>query len=330
MTVKWIAPATEGAMMRITNCNFILILFVLELCAAPNSMCAATVTDRTAEAPRPPRTTALAASNYAHAEWLVDAIWLQAHLNDPNVKVIALMGSSEFKSGHIPGAAQIDWPALGLADTSASSITRWQADIEQKLSRLGISQSDTVVIYDDGTLYAARLWWILDRLGHRDKRILNGGLVAWMNARGKIEKGTFTNHRHTQAYKSSPSADALATLDDVKSVLEDPNVVLIDARTPAEYAKGHIPGAINIPFIDNAVATKPRVWKSGLDLRAMYEGAGVTPDKTIIPYCSTGVRSAATYFTLTLLGYPRVSLYTGSFDEWSRHPELPTSIGEKP
>jgi thiosulfate/3-mercaptopyruvate sulfurtransferase len=62
----------------------------------------------------------------------------------------------------------------------------------------------------------------------------------------------------------------------------------------------------------------------------MYEAAGVTPDKTVIPYCSTGVRSAATYFTLTLLGYPRVALYTGSWDEWSRHPELRISIGQKP
>src|SRR6185437_3428052 len=94
-----------------------------------------------------------------------------------------------FRSGHIPGAAQIDWTDLGLADTTDPSITHWQADIEQKLSRLGISRSDTVLIYDDGTLYAPRLWWILDQLGHRDKRILNGGLIEWTNAGGKIEKG---------------------------------------------------------------------------------------------------------------------------------------------
>jgi thiosulfate/3-mercaptopyruvate sulfurtransferase len=317
-------------MTRITAWNFILVLFVLGLCAAPTSMSAATITHQTAEASRPARAVALTESDYAHAGWLADTTWLKTHLNDSDVKVIALTGSSEFKSGHIPGAAQIDWTDLGLADTSDPSITHWQADIEQKLARLGISRSDTVLIYDDGTLYAPRLWWILDQLGHRDKRILNGGLIAWTNAGGKIEKGAFTNHRHTKTYTGSSNAAALATLNEVKAALDDPNVVLVDARTPAEYAKGHIPGAINIPFIDNAVATRPKVWKSGHELRAMYEAAGVTPDKTVIPYCSTGVRSAATYFTLTLLGYPHVSLYTGSWDEWSKYPELRTSIGQKP
>jgi thiosulfate/3-mercaptopyruvate sulfurtransferase len=305
----------------------LLVLFVLGLCAAPTAMSAATGIHQTGEASRPVRSVTLAESGF---NGLVDASWLQAHLNDSNVKVIALTGSSEFKSGHIPGAAQIDWTDLGLADTSDASITHWQADIEQKLSRLGIARSDTVLIYDDGTLYAPRLWWILDQLGHRDKRILNGGLEAWTNAGGNIEKGPSTVRPATKSYRGTPNVTALATLDEVKAALGDPYVVLVDARTPAEYVKGHIPGAINIPFIDNAVTTRPKVWKSRQDLRVMYEAAGITPDKTVIPYCSTGVRSAATYFTLTLLGYPHVSLYTGSWDEWSKHPELRTSIGQKP
>jgi thiosulfate/3-mercaptopyruvate sulfurtransferase len=309
--------------------GLILGLFVLGLCAAPTSTSAAIATHQTAEASRAARTVTLTESR-SRAGWLVRASWLKTHLNDSKVKVIALTSSSEFKGGHIPGAAQIDWTDLGLADTSDPSITRWQADIEQKLARLGISRSDTVLVYDDGTLYAPRLWWILDELGHQDKRILDGGLIAWTNAGGKIEKGASTVHPATRSYKGTPNATALATLDEVKATLDDPNVVLVDARTPAEYVQGHIPGAINIPFLDNAVATTPKVWKSREDLRAMYEAAGITPDKTVIPYCSTGVRSAATYFTLRLLGYPHVSLYTGSFDEWSKHPELRTSIGQKP
>lgn len=308
---------------------FVLGLFVFGLWVVPASTSVAAVTHQTAGAPQPARAVALTASGYAHAGWLVDANWLKTHLNDSDVKVIALTGSSEFRSGHIPGAAQIDWTDLGLADTSDPSITRWQVDIEQKLARLGVSRSDKVLIYDDGTLYAPRLWWILDQLGHQDKRILNGGLIAWTKAGGRIEKGASTARPATQPYKGTSNATALATLDEVKAVLDDPNVVLVDARTAAEYVQGHIPGAINIPFIDNA-ATVPKVWKSPEALRAMYEAAGVTPDKSVIAYCSTGVRSAATYFTLTLLGYPHVSLYTGSWDEWSKHPELRTSVGKKP
>jgi thiosulfate/3-mercaptopyruvate sulfurtransferase len=107
-------------------------------------------------------------------------------------------------------------------------------------------------------------------------------------------------------------------------------VVLVDARTAEAFADGHIPGAIDIEFTRNAQPDPPKVWKSASELRAMYEDAGVTPDKTVIPYCTTGVRSAATYFTLRLLGYENVRLFTGSFKEWSSHPELPVTTGDRP
>ena len=96
-------------MTSITDRHFILISFLLGLLAAPASMFAATVTKQTAEAARPARAATPTESGYARADWLADATWLQAHLNDSNVKVIALTENSEFKRGHIPGAAQINW-----------------------------------------------------------------------------------------------------------------------------------------------------------------------------------------------------------------------------
>ncbi len=116
----------------------------------------------------------------------------------------------------------------------------------------------------------------------------------------------------------------------MKAALNDPNVVLIDARSPAEYAAGHIPGAINVEFTQNAEPGQPRYWKSARELRAMYAALGATPDKRIIPYCTTGVRSAATYFTLRLIGYEDVTLFTGSWKEWSSHPDLPVRTGNAP
>ncbi|MGI8476205.1 MAG: sulfurtransferase [Thermomicrobiales bacterium] len=109
-----------------------------------------------------------------------------------------------------------------------------------------------------------------------------------------------------------------------------PDVKVI-ALTPArDFAAGHIPGATNVQFTENAAATDPKRWKSAGELRAMYADLGVTPERLVIPYCSTGVRSAATYFTLRLIGYEDVSLFTGSWKEWSRHPELPVTTGERP
>jgi thiosulfate/3-mercaptopyruvate sulfurtransferase len=264
-----------------------------------------------------------------HPEWLIDGDRLQVKLAaDAAVKVVALTPSEEFAAGHIPGAAQIDWPDLEIVETSDQQVASWRTEVEAKLTTLGISPSDTVVIYDAGSLYAARLWWILDQLGHADKMILNGGLNAWTSAGGPLETGPSTVRAATVPYVGTPYDSAIATLDEAKRAIDDPSTILIDARTTDEYVAGHIPGAINVEFTRNA--DRLGVWKTPQDLLAMYDAVGATPDKTVIPYCSTGVRSAVTYFTLRMLGYEHVMLFTGSFQEWSSHPDLPVTIGDQP
>ncbi|MGH2534613.1 MAG: sulfurtransferase [Thermomicrobiales bacterium] len=267
---------------------------------------------------------------YARPEWLAEPDWLMEHLGDANVTVIALTPPSNFGSGHIPGAVQIDWQDLEIVDTSDPAIEAWQGEVEAILTNLGVERSDTVVIYDGGTLFAPRLWWVLHQLGHEDKRVLNGGLDAWKAAGGEVEEGEVAVEPAADPYRGTPDDAALATLDEVQASLDDPNVVLVDARTIEEYVDGHIPGALSIPFTDNAVADDPKVWKSAEELRAMYDAVGVTADKLVIPYCTTGVRSATTYFTLGLIGYDNIALYTGSWEEWSSHPELPTAQGRRP
>lgn len=265
---------------------------------------------------------------YAHPEWLVSGDQLRAMLAaDSNVRVIALTDAESFAAGHIPGAAQVDWPALEIVETGDQQVTTWQSEIEATLTSLGITPESDVVIYDGGTVYAARLWWILDQLGHDTKRMLNGGLEAWTAAGGDLETGNPTVAAAPAAYEGTANEDAFATIAEVQRATDDANTVLIDARRLDEYQAGHIPGAINIPFTANASADGPKTWLSSTELRTLYESAGVTPDRRIIPYCTTGVRSAATYFTLRLLGYENVSLFTGSFKEWSSDPDRPIETG---
>src|SRR5262245_29635511 len=162
------------------------------------------------------------ANDYAHPELLVDASWLKAHLADPKVRVVALMPADVFEKAHIPGAAQIDWPDLNVTDTSDPSIAHWQGEIEQKLTALGITPDDTVVIYDDGTLYAARLWWVLNQIGHKDAHIFNGGLGAWTTAGGTTESGPSTVAPADDPYKGVPIPDLISTIDEVEAELDDP------------------------------------------------------------------------------------------------------------
>jgi thiosulfate/3-mercaptopyruvate sulfurtransferase len=271
------------------------------------------------------------AATYAHPEWLVDGAWLQAHIGaSSGVRVIALTPAEDFAKGHIPGAAQVDWPELSIVETSDQSVATWRAAVEERLTALGVTRDETVVIYDGGTLYAPRLWWILDQLGHEDKRILNGGLQAWTDAGGALESGPSTVQPAATPYVGVPNEDAIETIAEVQTAVGDPNTVLVDARSASEYEAGHIPGAVNIEFTENAVGGGSTEWKSAADLLAMYEAVGATPDKTVIAYCSTGVRSAAVYFTLRLLGYEHVMLFTGSFKEWSAIPGLPITTGDHP
>lgn len=258
---------------------------------------------------------------YARGDILIDAQSLKQGIAD-GVRVVALTPRSEYDKGHIEGAVQIDWPDLELSDTSSdASVQQWRDAVQRKLGALGLSAADRIVIYDEDSLFASRLWWVLDYFGHKDVRVLNGGLPAWMQVSGGAATGSTNPAPAT--YTGTPNPAVLAQLGAVQAAVGDSQVVLLDVRSPDEYRAGHIPGAVNVPYLQNAVESTPKFWKSQADLQRIYTAAGVVPEKKIIPYCSTGVRSAVTFLTLTLIGYPDVALFSGSWAEWSAHPDLP-------
>lgn len=265
-------------------------------------------------------------TGYAHPDWLVDPAWLDQHLHDANLALIALTPADEFAKGHIDGAVQVDWPDLAL-DTSAQ-IDSWRVKMETLLTNLGVERGDTVVVYDGGTLFAARLWWVLFQFGHADIRILNGGLPAWTAAGLPLAEGDSNPTPAPTPYKGVPNDDAIATVDEVVAALDDPNTVLVDARAQSEYDKGHIPGAVLFPYPGVASADAPHIWKSAAELRQEFTALGITPDKQVIPYCSTGVRSAVLAFTFLLLGYDQTSLFSTSYAEWTADPSRPVEKGD--
>jgi thiosulfate/3-mercaptopyruvate sulfurtransferase len=271
---------------------------------------------------------ALSTAKFAQPEWLVNTEWLDNNLDDPSLTIVALVPADTFAEAHIPGAVQIDWPELKIVETGDQSIASWREEVEGILTDLGVERSDTVVVYDNGSFYAARLWWILHQLGHADVRILDGGIGAWTDTGFTTDSGVSAPASAPEPYQSEPNEEAVAQIDEVIAALDRDDVVLIDARAPNEYQEGHIPGAVNIPFTDNAQAEGTRYWKSSSELLSMYAEAGVTPDDIVIPYCTTGVRSAATYFTLKLLGFENVSLFTGSYVEWTSDADRPVATPE--
>jgi thiosulfate/3-mercaptopyruvate sulfurtransferase len=187
-----------------------------------------------------------------------------------------------------------------------------------------------VVAYDDGGgVQAARLFFVLEYFGHPRVRVLNGGLAKWRREGRPLE--TTVPLVAARRFVPQPRRDLVATAEEVRAALGRPDVCLIDARSPAEFAGtdvrarrgGHIPGAVSVDWVEtvNADGTV----KDAAALRALFEAAGVRPDRTAIVYCQSGMRSSQDYLALRLLGHPRIRNYDASWMEWGNTPALPVA-----
>jgi len=269
-------------------------------------------------------------SEYAHPETLVDTSWVADHLNDPKVRLIeADEDVLLYEVGHIPGAVKLDWHVDVQNPLSRDFVD--QEGFEKLLSRYGVSEDTTIVLYGDrNNWYAAYTYWLFSEYGHKGLKILNGGRAKW-EAEGRpftkeVPKFAATN------YKAQPADESnRAFRDDVAAGLKDSNRRLIDVRSPQEYSgellhmvnypqegaqrAGHVPGAKNIPWA--TAANADGTFKSAEELRQIYGGKDIKPENEVISYCRIGERSAHTWFVLTqLLGYPNVRNYDGSWTEW--------------
>ena len=271
---------------------------------------------------------------YAHPEVLIDTQWLADHLNDTNVRIVEVdMSPEPYKDAHIPGA--VFWNIFTDLLRPDLRINLDSTAIEKLLSRSGITKETTVVSYGSHPGTGAWMFWLLKLFGHSDIRVLNGGHRKWM-IEGRPVVAELSNFAPTE-YQAKPLETALRVLHkDVQDAIDHPQRVLLDVRTLQEYQgerfldkppegaerAGHIPGAIHIEHL--LTLNDDGTFKSFEELKTLYYSKGVTPDKDVFPYCAIGGRSAYAWFVLKyLLGYPNVRNYDGSWNEWSRLPDVP-------
>lgn len=269
---------------------------------------------------------------YRHPEVLVETGWVSQHRKDDGVRIAEVDYDPDvnYKLGHIPGAVLFDWKN-DLNDPEKRDILTKQ-QLESLLSRSGVTKDTVLVLYGDmNNWFAAFAFWILKYHGIEKKIVLmNGGREKWL-AEGREVTTEFPSYAKTN-FKTKPANENIrAYLNYVMKSLNKPKKVFLDVRSPQEFAgettaapeypnertqrAGHIPGAINIPWSE--AVNEDGTFKTAHELRRLYQGRGVTPDKEVLTYCGIGERASFTWFVLKyLLGYPKVRNYDGSWAEW--------------
>jgi len=288
-------------------------------------------------------------SGYSRPDVLVTTQWVEEHKDDPGLRIVE---SDEdvllYEQGHVPGAVKLDWHT-DLQDSVVRDYVNRER-FEELLSERGIGNDTTVIFYGDkNNWWATYAFWVFQLFGHTNAKIMDGGRQKWIAENRPLSKDT-PNYQRT-SYKAPERNDAQirAFRDQVLGLLnQDHKTIrqgsaLVDVRSNPEYTGemihmanypqegaqrgGHIPGARNIPWA--TAVQEDGTFKPVDELRAIYGGKEITPDKDVVAYCRIGERSSHTWFVLTyLLGYPKVRNYDGSWTEWGNLVDVPIEKGQ--
>jgi len=244
-------------------------------------------------------------------------------------------GERAYAQGHLPGAiyAHLDRDLCGArTGRNGRHPLPARADWAATLARLGVTPTRAVVVYDaQGGMYAARAWWMLLWAGHRDVRVLDGGLQAWQAAGGALETGVVAPAAAPAAYPLGDSLVASIDADALQKSLG--RITLLDARAgeryrgevePLDRRAGHIPGARSRFFKDNLGAGGR--FKPAAELRAAFEAFGAAPG-AVVHQCGSGVTACHNLLAMEAAGLGGSVLYPGSWSEWSSDPARPVAVG---
>ena len=202
-------------------------------------------------------------------------------------------------------------------------------DFIKILGELGIDKNSHIVIYDDknGANAAARFWWMLRAVGHKNVQVLNGGLQVAQNQNYPLSsvEEYYPETKYISDYQDWQLPQVW--IDDVKKASQDSDSMIVDVREsqrfdgimePIDLVAGHIPNAQNFPFIDNL--DEKGLFKSPEVLRNLYSELFDNYEKSkIIFYCGSGVTACHSLLALDYAGFDIPNLYVGSWSEWSRN-----------
>lgn len=263
-----------------------------------------------------------------HGMSIVDASWyLPAMERDQK---------AEFAESRIPGAVFFDQDAIVDPDSPLPHALPPATVFADKVGALGVSETDTIVVYDGpGFFSAPRVWWMFRHFGAEKVYLLDGGFDAWKAGDLPVETGEPTE-KPARSFSATENPGGVASLEEMRRIVESGARQIADARPAGRFTgevpepregmrSGHMPGARNVPVTSLAEGGK---MKSPKALRQVLESSGLDISKPVVTTCGSGVTAAAIAFALTSLGHEDVKLYDGSWAEWSTRSDTPVETGE--
>ncbi|WP_229253020.1 sulfurtransferase [Dyadobacter helix] len=247
-----------------------------------------------------------------------------------------------FNAGHLEGALFVDLET-DLSEKSVNAAEGGRHPLPEVskfgalLGRLGIGPSTRIIVYDDkrGAMAAARFWWMMKAVGHREVAVVSGGLEAIVQVGLPITTDFLELLTELEDYPVTEWQLPIAEMEQVANAAGNQGWIVIDVREnyryqgisePIDLVAGHIPGAVNIPYLDNLDGEGR--FLPAKELRDKYAGIlGETDPQNIIVHCGSGVTACHTLLALEEAGMSGAGLYVGSWSEWSRN-GLPVAVGE--
>lgn len=278
------------------------------------------------------------------SRFVVSADWVEKQLGAPGFRVVDASwylpaqnrnAAEEYAAGHIPGAVFFDQDVIADHSSGLPHTIPSEQVFAEAAGRFGISETDTIVVYDGpGFFSAPRVWWLFRLFGAADVYVLDGGLDAWKREGRPVTSDL--SEPMPAVFQARLDASRVMTLEAMKSLVSEGKVQIADARGPGRFQgtepepragvrSGHMPGARNLPA---TTLSENGRFKSLSELRKTIESAGIDLAKPFVTSCGSGVTAAIITLALTSLGHTDNTLYDGSWTEWGGRSDTPVATGK--
>lgn len=279
------------------------------------------------------------------SRFVVDPAWVEKNLGAPGFKIVDAAwylpaqnrnGAAEYAAGHIPGAVFFDQDVIADHSTGLPHSVPSPEFFATEVGKLGISETDTIVVYDGpGIFTAPRAWWLFRIMGAENVYVMDGGIDGWKREGRPLE--TDLPEPAPATFNARFDASKVTTFDAMKAIVASSARQIADARGAGRFTAeepepragmrgGHMPGAKNLPM---GVFSENGRFKSLPELKATIEEAGIDLSKPVVTSCGSGVTAAVITLALASLGHTDNTLYDGSWSEWGSKPDTPIVTGKE-